>query len=85
MRLLYNYLDTDVVIDNDVFYFNPNSDDDDMPSFWLKPQDFQIAWYKDNPDRGASANIDSDADTAFYILDKVRRYGDDSGRESKKS
>lgn len=85
MKLLYNLLDTDDTVDNDVFYFNPNSDDESMPSFWLKAQGWEIAWHRDNPDRGASANIESDAESAFYILDKVRRYGDDSGGKKKKS
>lgn len=71
MKLIYNILDTDEVIDNDVFYFNPNSDDEDMPSFWLKEQDWQIAWYRDNPDRGASSNIDSTSFAALFILNKV--------------
>lgn len=80
MKLIYNVLDTDVVIDNDVFYFNPNSDDEDMPSFWLKKEDYQIAWYRDNPDRGASSNVESTAGIAIYILEKVAYYdGNDSG------
>lgn len=82
MELLYNILDTDVVVENEVFYFNPFSDDDDMPSFWLKPQNYQIAWYSDNPQRGASCNFDPDTDTALFILDKVRRWnGANSGGE----
>lgn len=77
MRLLYNLLDTDSVIENDVFYFNPRSDDDSMPSFWLKQDNYQIEWYSDNPDRGASANIISSPAIALYILNKVMESGCD--------
>ena len=74
MKLLYNILDTDEVIENDVFYFNPWSNDEEMPSFWLKELNIQVAWYADNPDRGASANCDSTADLALLILKKVAKY-----------
>ncbi|MET0466974.1 MAG: hypothetical protein ABW007_27695 [Chitinophagaceae bacterium] len=84
MHLIYNFLDTDEVIENDVFYFNPNSDDEDMPSFWLKELNIQIAWYRDNPDRGASSNAVSMASTAFFILSKVKGAidGYDTGRKT---
>lgn len=71
MKLIYNLLDANGVIENDVFYFNPNSDDEEMPSFWLKKENWQIAWYRDNPDRGASANIESSPVVALHILDQV--------------
>ena len=76
MKLIYNFLDTDEVVENDTFYFNPNSDDEDMPSFWLKTHNYQISWYGDNPDRGASSNEEPSAELAFFILDKVRRVYD---------
>lgn len=82
MKLLYNFLDTDKVIENEHFYFNPNSDDEDMPSFWLKEMNWQVAWYSDNPDRGASSNVESDTYTAFYILDEVRRHYGNGGSET---
>lgn len=86
MKLIYNMLDTDEVVENDTFYFNPNSDDEDMPSFWLKSDNIQVAWYSDNPDRGASANVESKASVALYILNKVRYSNDnDSGGEEKAS
>lgn len=85
MELIYNLLDTDTVIENDVFYFNPFSDDEDMPSFWLKTHNYQVGWYSDNPTRGASCNFDPDIETALFILDEVRRWSDDSGGEEKKS
>lgn len=71
MKLLYHILDTDEVIENDTFYFNPNSDDEEMPSFWLKEQNIQVAWYSDNPDRGASTNVESTPYLALFILNKV--------------
>ena len=71
MKLVYNLLDSDKVVENDVFYFNPWSDDHEMPSFWLKEHNYQISWYSDNPDRGASANINSSPVIALYILNKV--------------
>lgn len=72
MELVYNILDTDEVIENDIFYFNPMSDDDEMPSFWLKPQNLQVGWYSDNPQRGGSCNFYPDIETALFILDSVR-------------
>lgn len=82
MKLIYNMLDTDEVIENDVFYFNPNSDDEEMPSFWLKEKNIQVAWYADNPDRGASSNVESTAWLALFILNKVEiAHGIVSGRE----
>lgn len=84
MLLLYNLLDTDEVLDNDVFYFNPFSADEDMPSFWLKEDGIEIAWHSDNPYRGASSNVEPTIHTAFLILDKVREwkyYATDPGGE----
>lgn len=74
MVLTYNILDTDEVVDTDDFYFNPNSDDEEMPSFWLKNSDIQIAWWRDNPERGASATVQSTWQTAFIILQIVTDY-----------
>lgn len=74
MLLLYNLLDTDEIIDNEVFYFNPYSNDEEMPSFWLKEDGIEIAWHSDNPYRGASSNVEPTISMAFYILDKVREY-----------
>lgn len=82
MKLLYDILDTGEIIENDVFYFNPWSDDEEMPSFWLKEQNIQVAWYSDNPDRGASANVESTPFIALFILNKVEiAHGSIPGRE----
>jgi hypothetical protein len=75
MKLIYNMLDTDEVIENEVFYFNPNSDDEEMPSFWSKKSNLQVAWYSDNPDRGASSNMESSAELAMSILNDVFFHG----------
>lgn len=85
MELIYNLLETDTVIENEIFYFNPFSDDEDMPSFWLKTHNYQVAWYLDNPTRGASCNFDPDVFTALFILDKVVRWHNDTGGEEKAS
>lgn len=77
MKLIYNILDTDEVTENDTFYFNPNSDDEDMPSFWSKKSNLQVAWYSDNPDRGSSSNMESSAELAMATLNEVFS----SGRE----
>lgn len=85
MLLLYNLLDTDEVIDNEVFYFNPFSNDEEMPSFWLKELNIEIAWHSDNPYRGASSNVEPTIGTAFFILDKVREWvyaADTGGKEA---
>lgn len=84
MQLLYNILDADGVVENDVFLFDPfGAEDEDTPRFWLKEYNYQITWYGDNPTRGAFANTESTAELALFILDEVRRavYGSDSGRE----
>lgn len=73
-ELLYNYLDCDFIIENDVFYFSPYSEDESMPSLWIKPDNIQVYWYRDNPARGASCNYPSTAELAFKILDAVRCY-----------
>jgi hypothetical protein len=81
MLLLYNILDANEVIENEVFLFDPiGNEDEDVPRFWLKEYNYQITWYRDNPERGAFANIESSAQVALFILDEVRRavYGENS-------
>ena len=74
VNLLYNFLDTEYVIENDVFYFSPYGEDESMPSLWLKQENIILYWYSDYPERGASSNVPSNAETAFLILDTIRRY-----------
>lgn len=74
--LVYDLLDTDETMENDVFYFNPFSDDEEMPSLWVKELNIQVAWYSDNPARGASSNVEPNLKNALLVLDAVRSYAD---------
>ena len=74
--LVYDILDADDVVENDVFYFNPFSNDEEMPSLWLKANNIQVAWYSDNPARGASCNVEPNLENALHVLDTVRSYAD---------
>lgn len=84
MELVYNIVDAEEVVENEVFYFSPyEGGEDDLPRFWLKEYNIQITWSRDNPGRGAFANVESSAEVALFILDEVRRavYGSDSRRK----
>lgn len=86
MKLLQNLFDEEEVIDNEVFYWNSNGTDDELPNFWLKEHSFEMEWYRDDPGRAAFATHDSDPDLAFFILDNVRNaYGANPRREEKAS
>ena len=73
MKILYNFFDTEEVIETDDFYFDPNGEDDTMPRFWYKHSNLQVTWYGDDPARGAFTNFEVfTANDAISLLSTVR-------------
>ncbi len=78
MKILYHILEPEV-IENEEFFWNPYGDTDastyeEMPNFWWKRHNIQIAWWYDNPARGGSSNVESTGLLAVEILVMVMEW-----------